>query len=139
MIKKKVILIAEDDADDRLLIQEAFDELGSPSILIFFEDGDELISYLKGFNPTEAAILPDLFMLDLNMPKTDGKEVLRYLKSQNVFCEIPVVIFTTSKSPEDEASLLNMGAAGFYSKPSSFTNLVDTVQQISIRWIDPNP
>ena len=135
MNKQNVILIAEDDADDRLLIKEAFFESGSAAELIFFENGEELLNYLKEFSKEEAAILPDLFILDLNMPKTDGKEVLVYLKAQNIFQNIPVIVLTTSKSKDDEEVALNMGAAGFFSKPSSFTELVHIAGTISETWV----
>lgn len=135
MSKEKVILIAEDDADDRLLIKEAFAESGSAAMLIFFENGEELLNYLKDFSKEEAAILPDLFILDLNMPKTNGTEVLSYLKAQNIFQDIPVIVLTTSKSKEDEENALNMGAAGFFSKPSSFTELIEITHSISENWV----
>jgi len=135
MKKEKVILIAEDDADDRLLINEAFAEYGTSSMLIFFDNGEELLNYLKDFSREEAAILPDLFILDLNMPKTPGVEVLNYLKASNIFQDIPVVILTTSKSKDDEETVLKMGAAGFYSKPSSFSELVKVAASISDSWI----
>jgi len=135
MSKEKVILIAEDDADDRLLIKEAFAESGSAAMIIFFENGEELLNYLKDFSKEEAAILPDLFILDLNMPKTSGKEVLTYLKAQNIFQNIPVVVLTTSKSLDDEEVALKMGAAGFFSKPSSFTEFVQITTSISEQWV----
>ncbi|WP_207421867.1 response regulator [Desertivirga brevis] len=135
MSKEKVILIAEDDADDRLLIKEAFAESGSAAMLIFFENGEELLNYLKDFSKEEAAILPDLFILDLNMPKTNGTEVLSYLKAQNIFRDIPVIVLTTSKAKEDEENALKMGAAGFFSKPSSFTELVAITDSISENWV----
>ncbi|WP_207533660.1 response regulator [Desertivirga arenae] len=135
MSKEKVILIAEDDADDRLLIREAFAESGSAAMLIFFENGEELLNYLKDFSKEEAAILPDLFILDLNMPKTNGTEVLSYLKAQNIFQDIPVIVLTTSKLKEDEETALSMGAAGFFSKPSSFTELVEITYSISEQWV----
>ncbi|WP_256011040.1 response regulator [Desertivirga xinjiangensis] len=135
MIRNKVILIAEDDADDRLLIKEAFEENQTSATIIFFENGEELLNYLKDFSKGEAAILPDLFILDLNMPKTNGKEVLKYLKEQNIFKEIPVIILTTSKLREEEKNVLTMGAAGFYTKPSSFTELVDLTASVYRTWI----
>jgi len=135
MNKEKVILIAEDDADDRLLINEAFVENGTSSMLIFFDNGEELLNYLRDFSKEEAAILPDLFILDLNMPKAPGTEVLSYLKKSNIFQDVPVVILTTSKSKADEETVLKMGAAGFYTKPSSFSELVKITATITTSWI----
>ena len=135
MNKEKVILIAEDDADDRLLINEAFAENGTSSMLIFFDNGEELLNYLRDFSKEEAAILPDLFILDLNMPKAPGTEVLNYLKKSNLFQDVPVVILTTSKSKADEETVLKMGAVGFYTKPSSFSELVKITATITTSWI----
>jgi CheY-like chemotaxis protein len=141
MRKKKLILIAEDDADDRLMINEAFMENDMPAGIVFFENGAELLEYLFSFDNsiTESErTLPDLILLDLNMPKMDGKTVLSKLKLHNLSSNIPVVILTTSRSKEEEENVLQMGASGFYTKPSSFTELVNITASISSRWIQPN-
>ena len=137
MRKKKLILIAEDDADDRLMINEAFMENNMPAGIVFFENGAELLDYLYSFdnNSELERTLPDLILLDLNMPKMDGKTVLSKLKLHNLYSNIPVVILTTSRSKEEEENVLEMGASGFYTKPSSFTELVNITASISSRWI----
>jgi len=138
MRKTKLILIAEDDADDRLMINEAFMENNMPAGIVFFENGAELLDYLYSFDEGLERILPDLILLDLNMPKMDGKTVLSKLKLHNSYKEIPVIILTTSRSREEEISVLEMGASGFYTKPSSFTELVNITASIASRWISTN-
>lgn len=138
MRKKKLILIAEDDADDRLMINEAFMENNMPAGIVFFENGAELLEYLYSFDDISERTLPDLILLDLNMPKMDGKTVLSKLKLHNTYKEIPVIILTTSRSREEETNILEMGASGFYTKPSSFTELVNITASIASRWISTN-
>ena len=138
MRRKKLILIAEDDADDRLMINEAFMENNMPAGIVFFENGAELLDYLYSFDDTAERTLPDLILLDLNMPKMDGKAVLSRLKLHNLYKDIPVVILTTSRSKEEETNVLNMGASGFFTKPSSFTELVAITESIASRWIQSN-
>ncbi|HEX8378306.1 MAG TPA: response regulator [Pedobacter sp.] len=138
MRKKKLILIAEDDADDRLMIKEAFLENNMPAGIVFFENGAELLDYLYSLDDGSERTLPDLILLDLNMPKMDGKTVLSKLKVHNLYSEIPIVILTTSRSKEEEENVLGMGASGFYTKPSSFTELVNITASISSRWIQSN-
>jgi len=138
MRKKKLILIAEDDADDRLMINEAFMENNMPAGIVFFENGAELIDYLYGSDESAERTLPDLILLDLNMPKMDGKTVLYKLKLHSLYKDIPVIILTTSRSKEEEINVLGMGASGFFTKPSSFTELVDITASIASRWITPN-
>lgn len=138
MRKKKLILIAEDDADDRLMINEAFMENNMPAGIVFFENGAELIEYLYSAEDTEDRRLPDLILLDLNMPKMDGKTVLSKLKLHSVYKDIPVIILTTSRTKEEESQILDMGAEGFFTKPSSFTELVNITASIASRWITSN-
>jgi CheY-like chemotaxis protein len=138
MRKTKLILIAEDDADDRLMINEAFMENNMPAGIVFFENGAELLDYLYSFDENSERTLPDLILLDLNMPKMDGKTVLSKLKLHKLYKEIPVIILTTSRSKEEETSVLGMGASGFYTKPSSFTELVNITASIASRWISTN-
>ena len=138
MRKTKLILIAEDDADDRLMINDRFMENNMPAGIVFFENGAELLDYLYSFDENSERTLPDLILLDLNMPKMDGKTVLSKLKLHKLYKEIPVIILTTSRSKEEETSVLGMGASGFYTKPSSFTELVNITASIASRWISTN-
>src|ERR1044071_9685655 len=101
-MKQARILIAEDDADDQLLLKSAFLENGGSQRLQFVEDGVGLIYFLteteRGGNESE---FPDYIMLDLNMPKKNGKETLRELKQHPVFKKIPVIIYTTTKDENE--------------------------------------
>lgn len=132
------ILMAEDDADDRLMTREAFQEcrLGNP--LQFVADGEELMDYLKRRGPYADAVrfpMPGLILLDLNMPRKDGREALREIKSDPELREIPVVVLTTSKAEEDVANSYSDGANSFITKPVSFAALIEVVQTLGKYWL----
>jgi CheY-like chemotaxis protein len=112
------ILMVEDDSDDRVLAMEAFRESGTEGTILFVEDGDEMMEHFRHSS------LPDLILMDLNMPRKDGREALRELKAHPQFRVIPVVILTTSKSQEDIDCCLALGARSYIVKPSRFEALV---------------
>lgn len=130
--------MADDDVDDRYLVQVAFEENEIQCELLFVEDGSEVFDFLlgKGKHVDKGAKLPNLILLDLNMPKKDGKQVLREIKSLPDYLHIPIVIFTTSKSPDDVRQLYKMGASSFISKPSSFDKLSEVVRNICCYWVE---
>lgn len=130
--------MADDDADDRYLVQIAFEETGIECELRFVEDGSEVFDFLLGLgkHTTGPNRLPNLILLDLNMPKKNGKQVLQEIKALPDYHHIPVVIFTTSKSPEDVRQLYKMGASSFISKPSSFDKLSEVVRSLGSYWVD---
>lgn len=136
--QKAVVLMADDDADDRYLMQVAFEENGVECDLLFVEDGGEVFDFLSGQGKhiSKEFRMPNLILLDLNMPKKNGKQVLEEIKSLPDFLHIPVVIFTTSKSPEDVRQLYRLGASSFISKPSSFDKLTEIVKNIGHYWMD---
>lgn len=121
-LKKSIIWIAEDDADDRLMLREAFKESGYKKPMLFFEDGELILNLFK--NKKAETPLPSLIILDLNMPKVNGFEVLNFIKSNKTICEIPVIIFTTSKSEEDKKNILKIGASAYITKPYKFQEMV---------------
>ena len=132
------ILMAEDDADDRLMTREAFQEcrLGNP--LQFVADGEELMDYLKRRGAFADAVrypMPGLILLDLNMPRKDGREALREIKADPELREIPVVVLTTSKAEEDVANSYSDGANSFITKPVSFAALIEVVQTLGKYWL----
>lgn len=130
--KPLYIIIAEDDADDRLLLQDALVENGLTDIKTSFaEDGDELLSMLNGNN-----VLPDLIMLDLNMPRKDGRQSLREIKSDDQLRHIPIIIFTTSNSEEDIKYTYKEGGNTFITKPALFSDLVDTLATLKKYWFE---
>jgi CheY-like chemotaxis protein len=137
-VKPVVFLMAEDDPDDRLLIKEAFQESLVDNNIYFVEDGVELMDYLhcqnKYSNPTDAP-LPDLILLDLNMPRKDGREALAEIKSDLRLRYIPVVVLTTSKAEEDIIRSYDIGAASYITKPVTFDGLVEAIKGLGQYWV----
>lgn len=132
------ILVAEDDPDDRLMIEDGFDEARVSNSLSFVEDGEELIDYLnyRGKYHDSEHRLPDVILLDLNMPRKDGREVLAELKADSRLQHIPVLIFTTSKAEEDILRSYKLGVAGFIVKPVTFTALVEVLRTVGNYWVE---
>ena len=129
--KTNLIVFADDDADDRLLLQEAFEENNLKCTLYFVEDGVELLDYLE-----QNGTVPSLILLDINMPRKDGKQILQEIKSSIQWRHIPVIMFTTSKSPEDIRKCYDLGANSFIVKPSSFENLLSVTNIIGEYWMN---
>lgn len=130
------ILIAEDDADDRFLLETAFEECGYKDKLIFVENGIELMHFLmeeKLRNEVDRKF-PAFIMLDLNMPKKDGREVLKELKENLQYKTIPVVVFTTTKNENEIRRCYELGANSYVVKPVNFENLVKVIGQIRDYW-----
>jgi len=136
--KSIVILVAEDDPDDRLLVQEAFEESRLANELHFVEDGEELLDYLHRRNryAEEAAPYPGLILLDLNMPRKDGREALAEIKLTQQFRRIPVVVMTTSKAEEDILRTYDLGVSSFIVKPVTFDGLVDIMRTLGRYWFE---
>jgi len=131
------ILIAEDDADDRYLLQTAFSEIGYPEKIDFVENGIEVLNYLDTnytHNNSDERSLPGFILLDLNMPKKDGREVLKELKAHPVFKKIPVIVFTTTKNEIEIRRCYELGANSYVVKPISFDALLKVVENIRSFW-----
>jgi CheY-like chemotaxis protein len=124
-MKKILIVVAEDDMDDRFLLQQAFAESGNDEILEFVENGLDLMSYLN--SKLKNGFYPDLIVLDLNMPKMNGKEVLAEIKKHVVFGKIPVIIYTTTQSELEIEKCYALGADKYIVKPANFDDLRDVV------------
>jgi len=137
--KPITILMADDDPDDRKLTQDAFHEakLGNP--LHFVEDGVELLDYLhrrgKYVDPATSP-RPGIILLDLNMPRKDGREALQELKADPRFRMIRVIIMTTSKAEEDIVRTYNLSAASYITKPITFEALVEVVRTLGKYWLE---
>jgi CheY-like chemotaxis protein len=132
-----LILMAEDDADDQLLVQEAFAECGMKEPLRFVADGEELMDYLmrRGqYASAEAAPRPGLILLDLNMPRKDGREALKEIREHPDLRRVPIVVFTTSRADTDIRRVYELGANSFITKPAAFDALVTTVTKIVGYW-----
>ena len=133
------ILVAEDDADDRMMIKDAFEEsrLGNP--VDFVEDGMQLMDYLARRGQWQSLVdmpFPGFILLDLNMPRKDGRTALREIKESPVFQRIPIVILTTSKAEEDIVRTYNLGVNSFICKPVTFDSLVEIVRTVGRYWIE---
>lgn len=137
--KTLIILMADDDADDRLLAQEAMHESRVLNELHFVEDGVQLLSYLRGDDDFSDRVLypmPGLILLDLNMPKMDGREALAEIKADPRLRRIPVVILTTSKAEEDMVKGYDLGAASYITKPVTFDALVELMRTLGKYWVE---
>ena len=131
------ILIAEDDGDDYLLIMEALNEAGVTKEVHWVKDGEELMEYLNGPTPEgEAFPKPGMILLDLNMPKKDGREALKEIKSNPHLRRIPVIIMTTSKADSDITHSYDLGVNSFIQKPVRFFDFVKVIKNFSSYWFD---
>jgi CheY-like chemotaxis protein len=129
--------MAEDDADDRLLVKDAVEECQWNADLRFVENGEELLDYLlrQGkYGQAERSPRPGLILLDLNMPKKDGREVLREIRAHADLRRIPVVVLTTSKADTDIERIYELGANSFICKPVQFDGLVNVMRMLSQYW-----
>jgi CheY-like chemotaxis protein len=133
------ILCADDDPEDRMLMQEAWDESRVANLVDFVEDGEELMEYLhrRGkYERLEGSPLPGLILLDLNMPKKDGREALQEIKLDPALRSIPVVVLTTSKTEADILQAYDLGVNSFIVKPVTFKSLVDLTLALSKYWFE---
>ena len=134
-----VILLADDDEEDRMLACDALAESRLSNYITCVTDGEDLMDYLhcRGkYAPPAEAPRPGLILLDLNMPKKDGREALREIKSDPDLRQISVVVLTTSKAEEDIYSSYDSGASSFISKPVSFEGLVDVMKGLGRYWFE---
>lgn len=134
------ILIAEDDEDDYLLISETLLDYRVTNKINWVKDGEELMDYLlqRGhYAPEEAtATRPALILLDLNMPRKDGREALKEIKSHPQLRRIPVVILTTSQSDEDIVRSYDLGVNSYIRKPMRFQDFVEQVKELGRYWFE---
>jgi CheY-like chemotaxis protein len=134
------ILMADDDEDDRVLTADALKRSRLINDMRFVVDGDDLMQYLRGQGAYAAggipAPRPGLILLDLNMPKKDGREALAEIKGDPVLRRIPVVVLTTSKAEEDIVRTYDLGVNSFVSKPVTFEELAAVMQTLACYWFD---
>ncbi|MFW6240471.1 MAG: response regulator [Thermodesulfobacteriota bacterium] len=131
--------MADDDPDDRLMAREAFEESRLANRLFFVHDGEELMDYLfrRGdFADPARSPRPGVILLDLNMPRKDGREALGEIKTDPDLRRIPIVILTTSKAEEDILRSYDLGANSFITKPVTFESLLNVVRTISSYWFE---
>ena len=133
------LLLAEDDPDDRLLTRQALEKSRVANDLRCVEDGEELLDYLRRrgrYADPKQSPRPGLILLDLNMPRKDGREALREIKSDPRLRAIPIVALTTSKSEEDVVRTYNLGVNSYITKPVRFSALVEVMQAIGKYWFE---
>jgi CheY-like chemotaxis protein len=134
------ILVCDDDEDDRMLTQQALEDAHISNNLRFVEDGEQLLDYLyqRGSysGETGAAPRPGLILLDLNMPKMDGREALKAIKEDPTLSDIPVVVLSTSRMDQDIARSYQLGVNSFITKPVTFTGLVEAMNVLGRYWLE---
>ncbi|REJ80738.1 MAG: response regulator [Acidobacteria bacterium] len=132
------ILLADDDPDDRLFAREALEESLIANRLHCVEDGEELLEFLRRegrYSPPAEVPRPGLILLDLNMPRVDGRAALAQIKSDPELRRIPVVVMTTSRAEEDVLRSYDLGVNSFISKPVTFGGLVEVMRNLGHYWL----
>jgi CheY-like chemotaxis protein len=133
------ILMADDDSDDKMLTKEALIESRVLNELYFVDNGIELLEYLKGeekYSDRTLYPFPSIVLLDLNMPKMDGREALSAIKTDKNLRAVPVVILTTSKAEDDMRKGYDQGAASYITKPVTFEALVELMKTVGKYWVE---
>lgn len=134
-----VILIADDDDDDRMMAKEALEENRLANEIRFVVDGEDLTDYLNSrgkYTEPGSAPRPGLILLDLNMPRKDGREALKEIKSDPELRQIPIIVLTTSKAEEDIFRTYDLGVNSFITKPVSFTALAEVMKTLAKYWFE---
>jgi CheY-like chemotaxis protein len=132
------VLLAEDDPDDRALVARALEESRWRTDLHFVEDGEDLMDYLhhrKTFASETESPRPDLILLDLNMPRKNGREAVREIKADANLRQIPVVVLTTSKNSDDIFFCYDAGVNSYVTKPETFGLFLDVVRELHHYWL----
>ena len=133
-----LILMADDDPDDRMLTRDALDECHVTNEMLFVEDGEDLMDYLRHrnkYSDVRTSPRPGLILLDLNMPRKNGREALKEIKTDPDLCRIPVVVLTTSQAEEDVVRSYQLGANSYITKPVTFDGLVAVMQNLKNYWL----
>lgn len=136
MIEPYQILLVEDNEGDMILTMEALEGLNHQHVISRVKDGEQAIHYLKKEGLFEQAIKPDLILLDINLPRLDGKEVLAFIKQSNIFRKIPVIILSTSNSNRDIQECYDHGANCYVVKPSDLDGYVRVIHAIESFWLN---
>ena len=133
------ILLADDDPDDRQLTRDAFAENRLANVLNTVDDGEELLEYLQRrgrYADQRNEPLPGLILLDLNMPRKDGREALKEIKADLNLRRIPIVVLTTSKAEEDILRTYDLGVNSYITKPVTFKSLVELIKLLGRYWFE---
>ncbi len=124
------VLLVDDDPGDVLMIEEALESVDSPRKIFVVNDGEEAVAFLRRTGAFSKAPRPDVVLLDLNMPRMDGRQVLAEIKADEVLRSIPIVVLTTSQSPADILSSYSLHANAYVTKPLNLDDLTDVVHKI---------
>src|SRR5205809_3546545 len=138
---KAGILVAEDLPDDVLILKHAFAKAGINAPLHFVTDGQEAVEYLKGeqmFADRSSYPLPALLLLDLNMPRLNGFDVLKWVRGQAGLCRLPIVVFTSSEQPRDVNRAYELGANSYLVKPPALAELQRIAHHLGNYWLRVN-
>ncbi|MEG8946219.1 response regulator [Rosettibacter firmus] len=135
---KKTILIIDDNPNDTFLMLEALDEITKKYEVKIFNDSEKALEYLNSKNSNENFIIPSLILLDVKMPKINGFEILKTIKSNNALKFIPVVMFSSSKEKSDLEKCYMLGANAFVVKPTNFDEFINTLKSIGNFWLEIN-
>jgi two-component system response regulator len=137
MLRKDFILVADDDEDDKEMLQSVFTERKYNTPLEFVSNGLELLHYLSDIKRNEGKLsFPKFILLDLNMPKMDGRQALVELKNDPVLKKIPVIVFSTTNSKIEINNCYDLGANTYVVKPATYTNLLRTIDVINSYWLN---
>ena len=137
MKKRQFILVAEDDIDDKFMLQTIFEDSGKSDLLEFVENGLELINYLDHINKNEDTLFyPHFILLDLNMPKMDGRQALKELKNHSSYKKIPVIIFSTTKNEVEINRCYELGANSYIVKPYNYKELTKIMDAVNSYWLN---
>lgn len=137
-VRENVILLAEDDPNDVLLVQRAFEKSNITSPLHVVRDGEEAVAYLSGereFANRERHPLPMLLLMDLKMPRKSGLEVLEWLRQQPGLRRLPVVVLTSSNQSPDINRAYDLGVNSYLVKPAGFDSLLELVKNLDVYWL----
>lgn len=133
------ILMADDDPADIYLVRKALEAIGARAPFRSVPDGVELLAYLRGegrYADRSVAPRPGLLMLDLNMPRLDGRQALQVIKREPVLRRLPVIVLTTSEAEQDVLQSYDLGANSVIAKPPTFEGLVDIVKRLNDYWLE---
>ena len=133
-MKEKKILIVEDDPDHAILVLDIFDTENIKGEVVLMKDGQEVIDYIQDEMQSQVSLV----ILDLNLPKVEGMEVLKFIKNNPKYCSIPVIILSTSSDQNTISEAYRNGANGYVTKPMSYDELVNKIKFLKRYWSDTN-
>jgi CheY-like chemotaxis protein len=128
------LLMAEDDKEDQMLVRRAFEQAHLMNELVIVEDGEELLDYLFQRGRYAEAELPDVILLDLNMPRKDGREALQEIKADARLRHVPIIVLTSSSADEDVLRSYDLGVSSYIEKPVTFERMVQVVSVLGEYW-----